>query len=98
LKSRRDPEPRLPAQVVIAVERGDETATARGIAHGRAIANGSDLARRLGNLPANVCTPTFLAAEARKLARAFDLGIQVLQQRQIEALKMSAFLSVARGS
>jgi leucyl aminopeptidase len=98
LKSRRDPEPRLPAQIVVAVDRREETASARGLAHGRAIANGSDLARRLGNLPANICTPTFLAAEARKLAREFGLVAQILQQRQIEALRMDSFLSVARGS
>ncbi len=57
-----------------------------------------DLAKRLGNLPANVCTPDYLAQQARKLQRDWGLGVQVLDRRQIEALRMGSFLSVAKGS
>jgi leucyl aminopeptidase len=65
---------------------------------GNALANGIEFAKRLGNLPGNICTPEFLAVEARKMARAFGLGVQVLGERQIEALGMGSFLSVTRGS
>ncbi len=72
--------------------------TDRAVREGEAIANGVEFAKRLGNLPANVCTPEFLAAQARRLAREYKLGVQVLERRQIEALKMGSFLSVTNGS
>jgi leucyl aminopeptidase len=56
------------------------------------------LTKRLGNLPPNICNPTFLAEEARKLAKEFKLAVEVLETKDLEALKMGSFLSVARGS
>ncbi len=58
-----------------------------------------NLARLLGDLPPNVCTPTYLGKTARSLAKQFKtLKAEVLDQKKIEALKMGSFLSVARGS
>src|SRR5690606_10925746 len=57
-----------------------------------------DLAKYLGNLPANICTPTFLANTAKKLATQFKLEAEVLDRRQLQALKMGSFLSVANGT
>jgi len=72
-----------------------EAAAARGLA----IARGADLARDLGNLPSNVCTPKYLGERALELAREFpDLKVQVLETAEIEALGMGSFLSVTRGS
>ena len=65
---------------------------------GLAIANGMELTRDLANLPANICTPSYLADSARQLARQHKLKIEVLEQKQITALKMGAFLAVAQGS
>jgi leucyl aminopeptidase len=70
----------------------------RGLKQGTAIANGMALTKRLGNLPPNICNPTFLAEEARKLAKQWKLGVEVLETKQLEALKMDSFLNVARGS
>src|SRR5882762_3320424 len=56
------------------------------------------LARNLGNLPANLCTPTYLAEEAKKIARQFKLGIDVLERRDMEKLGMGAMLSVTKAS
>ncbi len=69
-----------------------------GLRQGEAIANGMELTKRLGNLPGNVCTPEFLAAQARKLAREWGLKVQVFDRRQIEALGMGSFISVTNGS
>jgi len=69
-----------------------------GLRQGEAMASGMDLAKRLGNLPGNVCTPDYLAGQARKLAREWNLKAQVLDRRQIEALGMGSFLSVTNGS
>ena len=57
------------------------------------------LTRLLADLPPNICTPTYLANTAKKLADEFDsIKVEVLERKQIEALKMGAFLSVAKGS
>jgi leucyl aminopeptidase len=63
-----------------------------------ATAEGCALARTLGNLPPNICTPSYLAAEAGKLAREFKLELDVLERKDMEKLGMGALLSVARGS
>src|SRR5690606_490081 len=78
-------------------EKSDAAAD-RGLAQGTAVANGMDLAKRLGNLPGNVCTPRYLGEQARKLAREWKLGVEVLERRDIEKLGMGSFLSVAKGS
>jgi len=76
-----------------------QTQAQAGLREGGAIAHGMLLARTLGDLPGNVCTPTYLGNTARKLAREFkSLKAEVLGVKQIQALKMDSFLSVARGS
>src|SRR5256714_252751 len=63
-----------------------------------ATADGTDLARTLGNLPSNICTPSYLAEQAKKLARDFKLGLDVLERRDMEKLGMGAFLAVTKAS
>jgi leucyl aminopeptidase len=63
-----------------------------------AIAEGMTLAKDLGNLPGNVCTPTFLADQAEALGKECGFKVQVLDRKQIEKLGMGAFLAVAQGS
>jgi leucyl aminopeptidase len=57
-----------------------------------------DLAKDLGNLPANICTPTYLAEQAQKLAKESKLEIDVLGRKDMEKLGMGSLLSVAQGS
>ena len=63
-----------------------------------ATAEGAALARTLGNLPPNICTPAYLAAEAAKIARQFKLPLEVLERRDMEKLGMGALLAVSRAS
>ncbi len=63
-----------------------------------AISQGSSLAKQLGNMPANYATPTHLGNVAKQLAKDYDFKVQVLERKQIAALKMNSFLSVAKGS
>ena len=63
-----------------------------------AIAEGILLAKDLGNMPGNLCTPTYLAEQARELAGRHGFQVQVLEQDDLERLGMGAFLAVARGS
>jgi leucyl aminopeptidase len=80
-------------------QRSDLAAGEKAAARGLAIAHGMELARDLGNLPGNVCTPTYLGNRARELATAFpDLKVQVLERAEIEQLGMGSFLSVTSGS
>lgn len=70
-----------------------------GVQEGVAIAKGSNFTRLLADLPPNICTPTYLAEEAKKLAKQYpSLKVEILQRKQMEALKMGSFLSVAKGS
>src|SRR6266403_765497 len=79
-------------------QRSDLTAGEGAAARGLAIAHGMDLARDLGNLPGNVCTPTYLAERAQALAKELDFSCQVLDRPQLEELKMGSFLSGTNGS
>jgi leucyl aminopeptidase len=97
LKSKKDEAATRVARIHLLLDKRDAEVD-KGLAEGRAIANGVDLAKRLGNLPANICTPEYLAQQARKLQRDWGIGVQVFDRGQIEALKMGSFLSVAKGS
>jgi leucyl aminopeptidase len=65
---------------------------------GLAIASGVRLAKDLGNLPGNICTPTYLAEQAQELAQSYGLKIEVLERDDMQKLGMGSLLSVARGS
>ncbi len=70
----------------------------KALAEGLAIANGMDLTKDLGNLPPNICTPTYLGQTAKKLAKDYGFKVQVLGRKEIESLKMGAFLAVTQGA
>jgi leucyl aminopeptidase len=65
---------------------------------GDAIGQGMDLTKTLGNLPGNICTPSYLADQARLLAKNHKLGVKVLEQKDMEKLGMGSLLSVSKGS
>jgi leucyl aminopeptidase len=99
MKSKPRDAKRALKRVVLAVpRRSDLAAGERAIAEGQAIAAGVTLARNLGNLPGNVCTPAYLADQARELAKHYHLKVTVLEEPDMKSLGMGALLSVARGS
>jgi leucyl aminopeptidase len=63
-----------------------------------AIAHGMKLAKDLGNLPGNICTPTYLADQAKTLAKAYKLKSTILEESDMRKLGMQSLLSVTRGS
>lgn len=65
---------------------------------GLATAHGMSLTKDLGNLPPNVCTPSYLAEVATKMAKTYKLKATVLEQKDMERLGMGSLLSVAQGS
>jgi leucyl aminopeptidase len=99
LKSRKDPAAKL-SRIGVGLPKGTDLAAARrGIEVGMAIANGSDLARDLGNRPPNVCTPTHLAEAASALAKkSRKLDVKVLTEPDMRRLGMGALLGVTQGA
>ena len=99
LKSKPDNSRRALRRVVLAVsKRSDLGPGEQAIREGRAIAEGMKLARDLGNLPGNLCTPAYLAEQAVEIGKQHGLKITVLEKDDMEKLGMGALLSVARGS
>ena len=96
-KSKKDPAPTGVRKLAVAVPLATPQLKAI-LAQAQAIANGMNLTKELGNLSPNVCTPTYLANTAKKLAGDYGFDIEVLDRKQLEALKMGSFLSVTRGS
>ncbi len=74
--------------------KGASAALERGIA----IGEGVNFARDLGNLPPNICTPAYLAEQARALAKTHNVKVSVLERKDMEKLNMGSLLSVADGS
>jgi leucyl aminopeptidase len=94
---KKSPVPAL-TSVTIALSGGALVEAQHAVEEASAAADGAGLARTLGNLPPNLCTPARLAEEAKKLARQFKMGIQVLERRDMERLGMGALLAVTKGS
>ncbi len=71
----------------------------RGLEHGAAVAAAQKIQRDLANLPGNVCTPTYLADQARAIAkRHTSLKVTVLDEPAIRREKMGCLLAVSQGS
>jgi leucyl aminopeptidase len=80
-------------------KRGDAARSMRGAEHGAAIVAGMSLARELGNLPANVCTPSHIARTAQKLGRELkNVSTRVLSETEMKRLGMHSLLSVTAGT
>ena len=80
-------------------DRKSQALAQKSITHTSAIANGISLAKDLSNLPGNICTPTYLADQAKSIARQYrKIKTTILEEKQMEKLGMGSFLSVSRGS
>ena len=98
-KSKKDEVRRPLRKLTLAVEsRTDLSAAELALNQGHAIAAGMNLTKDLGNLPGNVCTPTYLAEQALELGKDHGLKVEVLERADMEKLGMGSFLSVARGT
>jgi leucyl aminopeptidase len=101
LKSARKPRPPALARVLSGpVEAAALGTVRRGLAAGAALIESARLLRDLGNLPANICTPRYLATQARELERSHrrKLRARIFDEAGIRRLKMGCLLAVTRGS
>lgn len=64
-----------------------------------AIAKGMALTKDLGNLPGNICTPTYLAKQAIVLANTHKtIKTTILEEKDMKKLGMGSLLAVTQGS
>lgn len=76
----------------------EQAASEEALQQGLAMAEGMSLAKDLGNLAPNICTPAYLAEQAMDMAKTYKLKVTVLEQKDMEDFGMGALLAVARGS
>jgi len=86
-------------KIVLGCADKPNAAAQQALAQAEAIAHGMNLTKELGNLPGNICTPSFLAAKALALGKAYkSIKTTVLEEKDMQKLGMGSFLSVTRGS
>lgn len=98
-KSKKDEVRRPLRKLTIGVERRNElTVAEEALNQGIAIGEGMALAKNLGNLPPNICHPTYLGEQAQAMANEFSLDCEILERADMEKLGMHSLLAVAAGA
>ncbi|HEX5363668.1 MAG TPA: leucyl aminopeptidase [Gallionella sp.] len=86
-------------KIVLGCAAKPDSAAQRALDQAVATAHGMELTKTLGNLPGNICTPSYLAAKALALGKAHkNIKTTVLEEKDMQKLGMGSFLSVTRGS
>ncbi len=100
LKSKKENSRRPLRKVIFSVpSRRELPEGEKAVREGMAISSGIKLTRDLSNLPGNICTPTYLAEQARALEKTHrNFKVEILEEADMEKLGMGSFLSVSRGS
>ena len=100
LKSKKEETRRPLRKFIFSVNgRGQLMQGETAVRQGMATSAGIHLAKDLGNLPGNICTPTYLAAQAKKLSKQHSkIKTSVLEESDMEKLGMGSLLSVSIGS
>jgi leucyl aminopeptidase len=99
LKTGKKPKAAALTRVVVSVRTPAAAAVQRGLEQGAGLAAGARVMRDLANLPANVCTPRYLAKQAEELAAAHkSVTAKILGLDEIKREKMGCFLAVTQGS
>jgi len=92
-------EPRALKKITLLTSKAALADTERAATHAAAIATGMAFTRDLGNLPPNICHPSYLAEEAKALGKEHKhLKVDILDEKKLKELGMGAFLAVAQGS
>jgi len=98
-KSSKGKKPALKKVDVYLDDKSQRSALKKGLDTGSATAKGMAVARELGNLPGNICTPTYLADQAVALGKRHkELKTKILTEAQMRRLGMGSLLSVGHGS
>jgi len=71
----------------------------RAIAHALAVSEGVSTCKNVANMPPNICNPAYLAEQAKILENEYDnIETDIVGEKEMEALGMSSYLAVGRGS
>ena len=100
LKSKAEKNKKTLCKIQFGLMSGKSTAKqVAALTQAAAIGQGMKLAKDLGNLPANICTPSYLAQQAVALAKAHkSLKATLLEEKDMQKLGMGSLLSVTRGT
>ena len=91
--------PTINKLVLAIAEKTNHKTIKQAVATGQAIGEGINLAKHLGDLPGNICTPSYLANKGREFSKDHEnITTQVLSEKQLKTLNMGSLLSVSAGS
>ncbi len=92
-------DPRALQKIILLCDKSEQPDVERATREASAIASGMAFARDLGNLPPNVCHPTYIAEQAKQMSKAYKgLKVDVLDEKKLRDLGAGAFLAVSQGS
>ncbi|KTC44486.1 aminopeptidase, partial [Pseudomonas putida] len=92
-------DPRALQKITLLTQKSSQADVERAVTHAKAIASGMSFTKDLGNLPPNLCHPSFLAEAAKSLSKAHkNLKVEIHDEKKLKELGMGAFLAVAQGS
>ncbi|MHC5066080.1 MAG: leucyl aminopeptidase family protein [Planctomycetota bacterium] len=94
---KEEPEARKAQEVEILYRGKNAREFHAGVKHGLITSEATIFARDIENMPGNLATPTHLAKQARGFSGG-DLKVRILEEKEMEKLKMGALLGVSRGS
>ncbi|MFT5221219.1 MAG: leucyl aminopeptidase [Planctomycetota bacterium] len=87
------------SKLSVHTDKTDNLKISNAIEQAQAISAGMTAARDLGNLPGNICTPSYIAKQAKLLAvGSKNIKVTVLEEADMKRLKMGSLLSVSAGS
>ncbi|WP_313109789.1 leucyl aminopeptidase [Stutzerimonas nitrititolerans] len=87
------------SRIILLSDKAEQAQIEQAANHAQAITTGMNFARDLGNLPPNVCHPSYIAEQARQLGKDFKgLKVEVLDEKKLRELGAGSFLAVSQGS
>ncbi|WP_213908428.1 leucyl aminopeptidase [Stutzerimonas nitrititolerans] len=87
------------SRITLLSNKAEQAQVEQAANHAQAITTGMNFARDLGNLPPNVCHPSYIAEQARQLGKDFKgLKVEVLDEKKLRELGAGSFLAVSQGS
>ncbi|MDR3477776.1 MAG: leucyl aminopeptidase [Gammaproteobacteria bacterium] len=98
-KSEKAPKSPLKDITIAIADKKSVNACEKALAQGIAIAESVSFTKNIENQPSNICNPTYLADQAKKLAKAYKtITTKVLEEKEMQKLGMGALLAVTKGS
>lgn len=87
------------SRITLLSDKAEQAQIEQAANHAQAITTGMNFARDLGNLPPNICHPSYIAEQARQLGKDFKgLKVEVLDEKKLRELGAGSFLAVSQGS